>query len=81
MNIPFSGNFVWIDGTSLAATVNAWRSASGEPNNWGGNEDCVELHDDGKWNDNWCERPFAFICQKDKSKKRIFVFAINCLAV
>ena len=64
----FSGNYEWTDGTSIAATKSNWRTSAGEPDNLAGNEDCVELHDDGKWNDNWCERSFAFICQKHKSK-------------
>ena len=62
----FLGTFMWIDGTSLAATGSHWRVTSGEPNNWGGSEDCAELHNDGLWNDNSCSREFAFICKKDK---------------
>ena len=66
---PYSGTFVWIDGTNVAATGSHWRTASGEPNNWGGNEDCTEMHFDGKWNDNGCFREFAFICKKNKSER------------
>ena len=69
VNVLFLGSFVWIDGTSLAATGSHWRVSTGEPNNWGSNEDCAEFHDDGKWNDNWCERTFAFICQKKRGKQ------------
>ena len=39
-----------------------WRS--GEPNNFGGNEDCVVLrNNDGKWNDVRCWTSIHFACQ------------------
>eukprot|EP00794_Sanderia_malayensis_P003261 gene3261-3742_t len=63
------GNWSWIDGTPVAATGSHWRTADGEPNNWGGNENCAEMHNDGLWNDNACFREFAFICKKHKDAK------------
>ncbi|XP_046861055.1 P-selectin-like [Xenia sp. Carnegie-2017] len=36
----------------------------GEPNNSGGVEDCVVIYD--TWNDVDCERPFNFICQRER---------------
>ena len=44
------GNFVWYDGRPV--TYTNW--ASGEPNNSGGNEDCVQIFPDGMWNDLNC---------------------------
>ena len=66
------GNWKWSDGSSASYTN--WRTASGEPNNWGGNENCAETTNDGKWNDNNCERKFAFICKKREGKYKHFAY-------
>lgn len=40
-----------------------WRS--GEPNSYGGQENCVEMHErDGQWNDGVCTGHKSFICEK-----------------
>ncbi|XP_078603221.1 C-type lectin-like [Branchiostoma floridae x Branchiostoma japonicum] len=58
------GSFEWMDGTALGE-YNHW--APGEPNNNGGNEDCVHYCSykswEDKWNDEPCGRPYRFICQ------------------
>ncbi|XP_077323752.1 pulmonary surfactant-associated protein A-like [Lithobates pipiens] len=38
-----------------------WRA--GEPNNLRNNEDCVEMWDDGRWNDENCASKRFFICE------------------
>lgn len=39
-----------------------WRA--GEPNNWEGQvEDCVEIYNDGTWNDDPCENELPFVCK------------------
>ncbi|XP_077323766.1 mannose-binding protein C-like isoform X2 [Lithobates pipiens] len=38
-----------------------WRA--GEPNNLRNNEDCVEMWDDGRWNDENCASKLFFICE------------------
>lgn len=44
--------------------------SKGEPNDSGGNEDCVMMYtDDGYWNDLNCDNTLQFICEK-KSKWR-----------
>ncbi|CAM9701056.1 unnamed protein product, partial [Heterosigma akashiwo] len=45
------GTYVWADGTSVGDYTN-WNS--GEPNDWGDSEDCVEMTSSGGWNDNSC---------------------------
>ena len=70
-----AGNAVWIGGTD-AAIDGTWKWspsgtplsytnwASGEPNNYGRNEDCVHLSGtSGKWNDVNCARKFKFVCE------------------
>ncbi|XP_019617708.1 PREDICTED: low affinity immunoglobulin epsilon Fc receptor-like [Branchiostoma belcheri] len=56
------GKFEWVDDSALG-TYNSW--APGEPNNYGGGQDCVlyavVLRD--KWSDNDCRMRFRFICQ------------------
>ncbi len=44
------GTFVWYDQSPVVYTN--W--AAGEPNNSGGNEDCVQIYPDGMWNDLPC---------------------------
>ncbi|XP_078657501.1 uncharacterized protein LOC144903350 [Branchiostoma floridae x Branchiostoma belcheri] len=60
-----SSEFVWVDGTPLGGYT-GWRPD--EPNNWGGNEDCVHYlgHGDDpmKWNDIECGGKKVFICQR-----------------
>ena len=36
---------------------------SGEPNNFGSGEDCIEIGDGGYWNDNFCTKKFPFVCE------------------
>ncbi|XP_051981910.1 macrophage mannose receptor 1-like isoform X1 [Xyrauchen texanus] len=35
---------------------------TGEPNNWGGNQNCVAIDDGGKFQDRSCSNQFQFIC-------------------
>ena len=54
------GNFVWLSGTPWSYTN--WNG--GEPNN-SGDEDCVHLREDGKWNDLPCASTFVKpLCQR-----------------
>ena len=66
-----------------------WKSD--EPNDAGGNEDCVHLTSSNEWNDKSCTATRAYICKKgksgqsfcnrsfrrDKSKKISFMFRNN----
>ena len=51
-------------GTYLT-TYSNWDPA--EPNNSGGNEECMLIHGDRmlQWNDISCSSEFAFICEKE----------------
>lgn len=58
-----AGSFRWSDGSKL--TYANWRP--GEPNNFFGNEQCVNIWEEGKWNDNSCHMSFGFICSIAKT--------------
>ena len=53
----------WLDGTNMLYTN--WL-AGGQPNNWGGNEGCIEMNykQVEKWNDATCAREKNYICEK-----------------
>lgn len=54
------GTFVW-DKTGKQGTYTNWRS--NQPDNWNGNEDCVEIRNDEKWNDVQCDVSYQAICK------------------
>eukprot|EP00058_Branchiostoma_floridae_P003440 XP_002588928.1 hypothetical protein BRAFLDRAFT_89117 [Branchiostoma floridae] len=56
------GSFEWVDGSALG-TYHSW--GPGEPNNSGGEEDCISyvVGWKGKWNDNTCDLLLYYICQ------------------
>ncbi|XP_029890102.1 E-selectin isoform X1 [Aquila chrysaetos chrysaetos] len=76
--LPFNPGYYWIGirkindvwtwiGTNKELTQEAENWASGEPNGKGNNEDCVEIYikrgkDDGKWNDEQCEKKKVALC-------------------
>lgn len=56
------GHFVWSrDGNPI--TFTNWDS--GNPDNYNGNEDCIEMRRDGIWNDRRCDHRTLFVCEKD----------------
>ncbi|MCA9543344.1 MAG: CotH kinase family protein, partial [Myxococcales bacterium] len=52
------GHFVWLDGTDPVWAP--WRP--NEPNDFQTGEDCTQAYPNG-WNDLWCDRPLAFVCE------------------
>ncbi|KAI5627605.1 P-selectin [Silurus asotus] len=60
--------WTWVDSMKpLTAEAASW--ATGEPNDQGTNEDCVEIYikrdkDSGKWNDDKCSKAKAALCYK-----------------
>lgn len=59
------GRWVWV---SSGATFDFLDWNTGEPNNVGEGEDCLEFfkqtNHENSWNDNSCEKSFDFICEK-----------------
>ncbi|KAM4603623.1 asialoglycoprotein receptor 2-like [Polymixia lowei] len=55
------GTWKWVDGTPL--TTANW--AASQPDNYGRNEDCVEVHGSGRWNDLDCMVKRLWICEKE----------------
>ncbi|XP_073453221.1 mannose-binding protein C-like [Aquarana catesbeiana] len=58
-DIQIEGNFRDLSGQVI--TYFNWRA--GEPNNLNNNEDCVEMWDDGGWNDENCASKRFFVCE------------------
>merc|ERR1711971_161230 len=64
------GQWTWLSGGQ--PTYTNW--GPGEPNDWGGREDCAEMCRNfasegewGKWNDGHCERPLSYCCDEMSS--------------
>ena len=75
---PKSGSrWLWVD-ESLVAYTNWY---TGEPNDSGGAEDCVEFlftpHHEVKWNDKNCNRPLRYVCEISGKKEHDFVLILR----
>ncbi|XP_062071914.1 asialoglycoprotein receptor 1-like isoform X2 [Lepus europaeus] len=60
------GVWKWVDGTDYEAGYQNWRP--GQPDDWsghglGGGEDCAHFTNDGRWNDDMCQRPYRWVCE------------------
>lgn len=57
------GNWIWYNNDPFG--FQNWRS--GEPNNGGGNEDCMSLEGDngGQWDDQSCGDSKRFVCERE----------------
>ena len=51
----------FVDSEGRAVDFLKWNQ--GEPNNHGGNEDCVVINKDGFWLDTGCESSFLIVCE------------------
>ena len=58
-----------------------WKASDREPNNSGGNEDCVEVYRDGLWNDKPCSYDKDAICQITKGKHMFFFRSLKSLLI
>lgn len=56
------GVYIWQDGSPFSYF--RWRNAHGQPDNWGGNEDCVCIHPDSYWADIPCSSAYHYVCEK-----------------
>jgi hypothetical protein len=59
------GDYQWANGVDLERGVDYENWATGEPNNSWGAEDCVEMLDDGRWNDSDCDDSLRYVCECD----------------
>ncbi|NP_001086907.2 mannose receptor C-type 1 L homeolog [Xenopus laevis] len=67
------GEWKWVDKTPLDWNQTYWRE--GQPDDWtghgkGGGEDCAQIAYDQKWNDEQCNKPYQFICEKEQRNWR-----------
>nr|KAF6414993.1 asialoglycoprotein receptor 2 [Molossus molossus] len=65
-----NGSWKWVDGTDLGNSYKNWDHR--EPNNWQGheegvNEDCAEVQDNGRWNDNFCQQVRRWACEMKRN--------------
>jgi len=58
-DVEVEGNMVWSDRSP--DVFSKWNG--GEPNNWGGNEDCTVMQGHGGWNDLRCDHHREFVCK------------------
>ncbi|XP_036053407.1 C-type lectin domain family 10 member A-like [Onychomys torridus] len=67
-----NGPWRWVDGTDFDNGFKNWKPL--QPDNWyghglGGGEDCAHFsHDDGRWNDDVCQRLYRWICETELGK-------------
>jgi len=55
------GAFHWVDGAPLQPSSANW--AAGQPDNYNGDEDCVELQAIAQWNDLRCDIKRGYLCE------------------
>nr|XP_023696795.1 C-type lectin domain family 4 member M-like [Paramormyrops kingsleyae] len=62
------GTWKWVDGTTIPVEKGYWRANPQQPDNYGGNEDCVEFNTVHsvpfqRWNDRPCDDNIKWICE------------------
>ncbi|XP_074176216.1 C-type lectin domain family 10 member A isoform X1 [Rhinolophus sinicus] len=66
-----TGSWKWVDGTNYETGFKNWSPE--QPDDWyghglGGGEDCAHLTDSGRWNDNFCQRPYRWVCETELNR-------------
>ncbi|KAK2506660.1 hypothetical protein MC885_006742 [Smutsia gigantea] len=66
-----NGPWKWVDGTDYETGFKNWRPE--QPDDWyghglGGGEDCAHFTDDGRWNDDVCQRPYRWVCETRRDR-------------
>ncbi|KAF7476096.1 Hypothetical predicted protein [Marmota monax] len=66
-----NGPWKWVDGTDYETGFKNWRPD--QPDDWyghglGGGEDCAHFTPDGRWNDDFCQRPYRWVCETELGK-------------
>ena len=56
------GVWKWVSSkTPISSAVKDWNP--GEPNNSGGDEDCLTINHGGHWNDRPCHNVYRYVCE------------------
>nr|XP_044600974.1 asialoglycoprotein receptor 1 isoform X1 [Equus asinus] len=66
-----NGPWKWVDGTDYETGFKNWRPE--QPDDWyghglGGGEDCAHFTEDGRWNDDVCQRPYRWVCETELNR-------------
>ncbi|XP_049716017.1 asialoglycoprotein receptor 1-like [Elephas maximus indicus] len=66
-----NGPWKWVDGTDYETGFKNWSPE--QPDDWyghglGGGEDCAHFTDNGRWNDDVCQRPYRWVCETGLDK-------------
>ena len=77
-DINSEGNFAWSDGTPVVYSG----FKTGEPNNYGGNEDCALIHRQhgGKLMDIPCEQSKPFLCKRAWRTIETVMTNVHCIS-
>lgn len=65
-----NGPWRWVDGTDYEKSFKNWKPD--QPDDWyghglGGGEDCAHFTVDGPWNDDFCLRPYRWVCEIERN--------------
>ena len=61
-----SVSWSWVDGSDWNDTFAQKMWGHGQPDEYGKDTDCLEIWQEGGWNDERCDQVNAFICKKGK---------------
>ena len=60
-DVASEGTFLWVDGTPVASGAPPW--VGGQPDNGGGDQNCGAIRMSGGFDDEFCDRDEAYVCE------------------
>ncbi|KAL3841964.1 hypothetical protein ACJMK2_020040 [Sinanodonta woodiana] len=65
-DIPIEGEWIWANSNSQLSSQSYSNWLPGDPNNVGGNQNCLSIGNTGLWADENCASIYHYICEKDE---------------